>query len=64
LRLRKACTVYAGEGTEVIVEAVILLNDDHNMLNWIERLHALLEFTRLVPIEFSILDVEAAPSSL
>jgi hypothetical protein len=40
LRRRKACTVYAGELTEVIVEAVILLNDDHNMLNWIVRLHA------------------------
>jgi hypothetical protein len=52
---RKACTVYAGEGTEVIVEAVILLNDDHNMLNWIVRLHALSESTRPVPMQSSIL---------
>src|SRR5580700_2178700 len=64
LRQRKACTVYAGEGTEVIVEAVILLNDDHNMLNWIVRLHALLESTRLVPMESSILDVQASSNSL
>jgi hypothetical protein len=55
LRRRKACTVYAGEGTEVIVEAVILLNDDHNVLNWIVRLHALLESTRSVPMQSSVL---------
>jgi hypothetical protein len=29
---------------------VILLNDDHNMLNWIVRLHALFESIRPVPM--------------
>ena len=55
VRRRKFCTVYTGEGTEVIVEAVILLNDDHYMLNRIVRLHALLESTRPVPMQSSIL---------
>jgi hypothetical protein len=38
LRRRNFCAVYAGEGTKVIVEAVVLLNDEHNMLDWIVRL--------------------------
>ena len=28
-----------GEGTKVIVEAVVLFNDDHNMLDWILGFH-------------------------
>jgi hypothetical protein len=41
LRWRKFCTLYAGEGAKVIVEAVVLLNDDHNMLDWIVWSHVL-----------------------
>ena len=54
LRRGLFCPVCAGEGTEVIVEAVVFLNDDHNMLDWIVRLHALLESTRPVPMQSSI----------
>ena len=39
LRRRKVCTVYTGDGTKVIVEAVVLLNDDHDTFDWIVRLH-------------------------
>ena len=50
LRRRKFCTVYTGERTEVIVEAVVLFNDDHNMLDWIVRLHRHLESSRPIPM--------------
>src|SRR6266404_4562431 len=36
----KFCAVCAGKRAKVIVEAVVLLNDDYNMLDWIVRLHA------------------------
>src|ERR1700686_206948 len=45
---RKFCAVCAGERAKVIVEAVVLLNDDYNMLDWIVRLHALSESPRPV----------------
>jgi hypothetical protein len=38
---RKTCAVRARERSEIIVEAVVLFNDDHDMLGWIVRLYAL-----------------------
>src|ERR1700730_18330237 len=42
LRRRQNASIHSGERPEVIVEAVILLDDDHHVLNRILRFHDLL----------------------
>ena len=39
LRRRKGCTIHARKGAKVIIEAMIFLDDDDDMLDWIVRLH-------------------------
>jgi hypothetical protein len=54
LRRRKTCAVCARERSEIIVEAVVLLNNDYDMLDWIVRLHALSQVFPTAPMQSSI----------
>jgi len=43
LRCRNLCAICAGKGAKIIVKAVVFLNDNHHVVDWIVRFHELLD---------------------